>query len=215
MEPHILESAEALMSRPGILGVVLFRQEKVYFQKTDPRFRHEQLETCGRFVHALFSGYLNVQRRISEVSLLFNGACLTILMLQEDETPLYLATLAENLESLSLAMVETRLWAVEDLMRKSKRQAKITTKLRPTVHLLWGRFLARLRDCLDRALGMDSGSVVLIRSLESFKVTSSDPLPKEQWLAFVAEVGNQIPNPDARIRFYKLYSEVEQPVEGS
>ena len=209
MEPHILKSAEKLICRPGILGVIICRQENVYFYKTDPRFSFERIQNFGRFVHGLFSGYLNVQRQISEISLLFNGSCLSVMMMKEKETPLYLATLAENLEALSLATEETHQWVLDDLVKKSKRTAKITSKLRPTAHLKWGRFLARLRDCLDRSLGAESGSVVLTRSLESFHVNSSEPLSEEQWLGFVAEVGNQIPNPDARIRFYKLYSELD------
>ncbi|NJK92457.1 MAG: hypothetical protein HC904_11855 [Blastochloris sp.] len=160
-------------------------------------------------MHELFSGYSNVQRNISEISLQFEGACITLMMMKEKDSPYYLATMAENVEALSAASEETRLWAVTDMVPSPKRLSKITTKLRPTLHLVWGRFLARLRDCLELSLGADSAAIVLTRSLEHFSIQSSEPLPKEQWLAFVAEVGNQIPNADARARFYKLYAEMD------
>jgi len=209
MQPHILKSAETLIERTGILGVIICRGDIVYYYKTDPRFHYGQIRDFGQFVHQLFSGYLNVQRHISEVSLQFKGACLSVMMMKEGEAPIYVATLAENLQTLALATEETKRWVAEDLVKKSKRTAKITSKLRPTAHLLWGRFLSRLRDCLDKSLGAEAGGVVLTRTLEHFHGNSSEPLAKEQWLAFVAEVGNQIPNPDARVRFYKLYSEVD------
>jgi hypothetical protein len=207
MEPHILKSAEKLMASPGILGVVVGRKETLYFYKTDPRFSSEQIQDFTQKVHHFFSGYWNVQRNISEAFFQFDHVCLSLIMLHDLQNPVYVATLAQNLEALTQANQETRQWTLTDLVKTPKRSSRITTKLRPTAHLEWGRFLARLRKALDQSLGEESGSVVLTRSLDSFKISSNEPLPSEQWLAFVAEVGNQIPNAEARERFYKLYSQ--------
>jgi hypothetical protein len=211
MQQLILQSTEKILTLPGVLGVVICRHDTIFFQKIDPPLELEQLQHFGRAVHELFSGYLNVQRQVSEISLLFKHGCLNAVMRQEKGEPFYLITLAKSLDSLSLAAEETRLWPTNDLFKKAKGTSRITSKLRPTAHLQWGRFLARIRECLDLSISAESASVVLTRSLGSFQLNSSDPLPSEQWLAFVAEVGNQIPNPDARARFYKIYSEMDNP----
>jgi hypothetical protein len=184
--------------------VVVWRGDLLHFHHVAPCFNLQQLELLGREIHTLFSGYRSMDRHTSGLSLRFDGRYLQILQLKLQDAPVYVAALAENLESLGLAIDTIAGWTVESLFEEQKKSEYHHQPKASTQHL-WSHFLLRLKSRLEESLGPEAGSELLNKALVEFDAGPTRPLPEDQWLTFSHHIADQITDPQALMAFNQLH----------
>lgn len=183
------DSLQSLKEMPGVLGVMLARQQRVvsnFFPKAISSGRIDQLAQC---IHELMGGYRAVDREVDQVCISLNGG--TVLVVgHEDAT---LAFLLDDISGLPF-LGSTGLTFLRDnysQIDSPTLPARATESADPA---LWADYRKRLLAMMGKVMGSSQAEKLLARVIKSMGADPDEGLAQPRFRELGVSLIIEIPN---------------------